>query len=200
MSCRFSTYLQLWQGKEVGYGCNSPTCAWRWIWPKWPKTAFRLLHWRKQNISLRNHAPSSKKRWSGVLSFMRIKGWRLGYKDTRQCFIITKRPPTFLVSMALQRMRRHAGDVQQQVHLPTADADCGLQSRLHLHPTRHPPQQVTLPELDGPQLAICRLDTRIPIQVLLVRTFLKMIRILSTISILIQICWLMMVSTLSVVW
>jgi len=27
MSCRFSTCLQLWQGKEVGYSWNSPTCA-----------------------------------------------------------------------------------------------------------------------------------------------------------------------------
>jgi len=29
MSCRFSTCLQLWRGKEVGYSWNSPTCAWR---------------------------------------------------------------------------------------------------------------------------------------------------------------------------
>jgi len=29
------------QGKEVGYSWNSLICAWRWIWPKWPKKAFR---------------------------------------------------------------------------------------------------------------------------------------------------------------
>jgi len=29
MSCRFSSCLQLWQGKEVGYSWNIPTCAWR---------------------------------------------------------------------------------------------------------------------------------------------------------------------------
>jgi hypothetical protein len=28
MSCRFSTCLQLWQGEEVRYSWNSPTCAW----------------------------------------------------------------------------------------------------------------------------------------------------------------------------
>jgi len=48
MSFRFSKCLQLWQGKEVGYSWNSPTWAWRWIWPKWPKKAFRAPQWRKQ--------------------------------------------------------------------------------------------------------------------------------------------------------
>jgi len=28
LSCRYSTCLQLWQGKEVVYSWNSPTCAW----------------------------------------------------------------------------------------------------------------------------------------------------------------------------
>ena len=28
ISCRFSTCLLLWQGKEVGYSWISPTCAW----------------------------------------------------------------------------------------------------------------------------------------------------------------------------
>ena len=28
IACRFSTCLLLWQGKEVGYSWNSPTCAW----------------------------------------------------------------------------------------------------------------------------------------------------------------------------
>jgi hypothetical protein len=28
ISCRYSTCLQLWQGKEVVYSWNSPTCAW----------------------------------------------------------------------------------------------------------------------------------------------------------------------------
>jgi hypothetical protein len=27
ISCRFSTCLRLWRGKEVGYCLNSPTCA-----------------------------------------------------------------------------------------------------------------------------------------------------------------------------
>ena len=29
MTYRFSTCLQLWQGKKFGYSWNSPTCAWR---------------------------------------------------------------------------------------------------------------------------------------------------------------------------
>jgi len=28
ISCMFSTCLQVWQGKEVGYSSNSLTCAW----------------------------------------------------------------------------------------------------------------------------------------------------------------------------
>ena len=28
ISCRFSTCLRLWRGKEVGYSWNSLTCAW----------------------------------------------------------------------------------------------------------------------------------------------------------------------------
>ena len=41
--CRFSTCLLLWQGKEVGYSWNSPTCTWRGIWPKWPQEGLRKL-------------------------------------------------------------------------------------------------------------------------------------------------------------
>jgi hypothetical protein len=37
ISCRYSTCLQQWQGKEVMYGWNSLTCAWHCTWPKWPK-------------------------------------------------------------------------------------------------------------------------------------------------------------------
>jgi len=44
MSCRFRTCLQLWQGKEVGYSWNSPTWAWCWTWPKWPKKAVIQRH------------------------------------------------------------------------------------------------------------------------------------------------------------
>jgi hypothetical protein len=40
---------------------------------KMAKEGFRMPQLRKQNISLRNHAPRSEKRRSGVLSFLGIK-------------------------------------------------------------------------------------------------------------------------------
>jgi len=199
MSCRFSTCLQLWQGKEVGYSWNSPTCPWRGIWPKWPKKAFRAPQLRKQIISYRNHAPRSEKKRSGVLSFLGTKRWRLRYKDTRQCFVKTKRPAAFLAKMALQRIRRHAGHAKLQVHLHPPDAESGFHRRLYLRQARHPPQPVTLPELNLLKSSICRPDIHIRIQHLPGRNISKMMRIPSTIPILIQICWLMKVSTLAVV-
>jgi len=199
MSCRFSTCLQLWQDKEVRYSWNSPTCAWHWIWPKWPKKAFRVPQSRKWNTSFRTNTPRSEKRRSGELSSLGTKRWRLWYKDTRQCFVKTKRPAAFLAKMAPQSIRRHAGDAKEQVHLHPTDAESRLQSRLHHCPARHPPQPVTLPEFNLLKSSICRPDIHIRIQLFPVRN-LSMMRIPSTIPILIQICWLMKVSTLSVVW
>jgi len=199
MYCRFSTCLQLWQGKEVGYSWNIPTCAWPRIWPKWPKKAFRAPQSRKWNISLRNHAPRSEKRRSGVLSFPGTKRWRLRYKDTRQCFVKTKRPAAFHAKMAPQRIRRHAGDAKEQVHLHPTNAESGLQSRLRHCPARHLPQLVSLLKFNFLKSSICPLDIHIRIQHFPVRNF-SMMRKPSTIPILIQICWLMKVSTLSVVW
>jgi len=203
MACRLSTCLQLWQGKEVGYRWNSPTCAWHWIWPKWPKKAFRAPQQRKRNILLRNHAPRSEKRTSRVLSFRGITRWRLRYKDNRQCFVKTKRPGAFNAKMAPQRICRHAGDAKKLVHLHPPDAECGLQSRLNIRPARHTPhlpQQVTLPELNLLKSSIFRPDICIRIQLFPVQNLSKMMRIPSTILILIQISWLMKVSTLSVAW
>jgi len=199
MSCRFSTCLQLWQGKEVGYSWNSPTCAWRWIWPKWPKKAFHAPQLRIRNTSLRNDPPRSEKRRSGVLSLLGTKSWRLRYKDTQQCFIKTKRPAAFLAKMVPQRIRRHAGDAKEQVHLHQTDAESGLHSRLHHCPAHHLPLQVTLPEIILRKSSICLPDIRIRMQLIPVRNF-SMMRKPSTLPILIQICWLMKVSTLSVVW
>jgi len=200
MSCRFPTCLQLWQGKEVGYSWNSPTCAWRWIWPKWPKKAFRAAQLRKQNISFRNHTLRSKKRRSGVLSFLGINRWWLQYKDTQQCFVKTKRLAAFLAKMAPPWIRRHAGEAMEHVYLHPSNAETGLQSWLHLCPASHPPQPVTLPELNLLISSHCRPDIRICIQLFPVRNFSMMMKIPSTIPILIQISWLMKVSTLSVVW
>jgi len=199
MSCRFLTCLQLWQGKEVGYNCNSPTCAWCWIWPKWPKNAIRGLQLRKRNNTLRNTVPRSEKRKS-VVCFLAIQRWRLGYKDTRQYFVITKRPAAFLGKMASQRIRRHAGDTKDQVNLPPPNTECGLPSRLHLRPACHPLQLVTLAGLNCLKSSIYRPDIGICVQLFRVRNFSMILRIPSLILILIQIWWMMMVSTLSVVW
>jgi len=40
ISCWYLICLLRWQGKEVLYSWNSQTCAWPWIWPKWPKKCF----------------------------------------------------------------------------------------------------------------------------------------------------------------
>jgi len=148
MSCRFSTCQQLWQGEVVGYSWNSPTCAWPWIWPKWPKKAFRAPQLRKRNTALRNPAPRSEKRRSGVLSFLGTQRWRLRYKDTRQCFVKTKRPAAFHAKMAPQRICKHAGDAKEQVHLHPTNPESGLQSWLRYCPARHPPQRLTLLKLN----------------------------------------------------
>jgi len=188
MACRFSTCLQQWPGKEGGYSWNSPTCAWRWICPKWQKKAFLVLQWWKRNISVRDHLLKSEKRRSGVLSFLGITRWRLRYKDTWQCLIKIKRPATFIAKMARQSICRHAGDRKEQINLHPPDAKCGLRSWLHISAAWHRPhlpQPVTLPELNLLKLSICRPDIGIHRQLFPMKHFLQMLRIPSTIPILI---------------
>jgi len=48
-------------------------------------------------------------------------------------------PAAFLAKMAPQRICRHAGDAQEQLHLHPADPDSRLQSQLHHCPAWHPP-------------------------------------------------------------
>jgi len=43
ISCQYSTCLIWWQGREVMYSWNSPTCAWLWTLPKWPKDGFCVV-------------------------------------------------------------------------------------------------------------------------------------------------------------
>jgi len=197
MSCRFSTCLEQWLGKEVGYSWNSPTCTWHWIWPKWRKN-FHVPQSRKRNISLWNNAPRSEKRWCGVLSFLGTNRWRLRYKESRQCFFKAKRPAAFRARMAPQRIRRHVGEAMEDVHLYPTDAQSGLQCGLHSFPACHTPQTVTLLEFELLKSSIWLPDIRIQIQLFRVRNF-SMITIPSTILISIQIFWLMKVTTLSVV-
>jgi hypothetical protein len=93
-----------------------------------------------------------------------------------------------MAKMAPQIIRRHTGQAKEQVHLPPPDAESGLQSRLNLHPARHPPQPVTLSELNLLKSSICLPDIHIRIHLFPVWNIQKMMRILSTIPILIQIC------------
>jgi len=76
ISCSFSTCLLLWQGKEVGYSGNCPTCAWPWIWPKWPTKGVRAPHNREPNLQSRNLMPRCEKSRCGVLRFLGMKRWR----------------------------------------------------------------------------------------------------------------------------
>jgi len=99
-----------------------------------------------------------------------------------------QRPAASLAKMALQRIRRHAGHAKEHVHLHPADAESRFQSQLHLCQARHPPQPVTLPELNLLKSSMCRADIRIRIQLFPGRKISKMMRIPSTIPIFIQIC------------
>ena len=138
MSCRFSTCLLLWQGKEVVYSWNSPTCAWHRMWPKWRQKAILTAQFRIRDIAFRNHVPRSEKRWTGVLGFLGMKRWRLRCNDTRGCFVKTTRPAAFLAEMAPPRICRHTGEAKEQVHLNLTDADSRLQSPRNLGPSRPP--------------------------------------------------------------
>jgi len=102
--------------------------------------------------------------------------------------------------MAPERICRQAGDAKKQVNLPPPDAACGLKDRLHICPACHPPQPETTPDINPLTSSICQPDICMRIQLFPVGNILHMMTIPSTILILIQICWLMMVSTLSVVW
>jgi len=63
-----------------------------------------------------------------------------------------------------------------------------------------PPQPVTHLELNILKSSICRVHKRVRIQPFRLRNISQMIRIPSMIQILIQLCWLMNVSTLSFAW
>ena len=207
MSGRVSTSLLPWQGNEVRYSWNSPTCAWAWIRPKCQRNGFGVPLLRKRNIWSRNLPAWSEKRRSGVFSFLAIQRWRLRYKDTQLCLAKTRRPDAFLAKMALQRIHRHTGEAQVQVHLQSTDIHNRLQSRRHLCQPCHPPQLATILEHNVPTWSISRLDILNDIHLIPVLNFpilMHLPRVARIIQILIQIRWLMkehsLVSMLSVVW
>jgi hypothetical protein len=84
-------------------------------------------------------------------------------------------------------MCRQAGDAKEQVNLHLTDAENRLQSRLCLCPACHPTQLVTILEINILKSSRCQPDILIGIQLSRVRNFFMMMRIPSTIPILIQI-------------
>jgi len=62
------------KSKEDRQSQSIPTCALRWIWPKWPKDGFRTLQLSGGITSSRNLVPKSEKRRSRLLCFQGIKG------------------------------------------------------------------------------------------------------------------------------
>jgi len=161
ISCRFSTCLQQWQGKEVGYSLNCLTCALHWIWPKWPKAGFRTPPYRKPNIWSRNLGPKSEKRRRGVLCFVGIKWWRLRWKDTWLWFVRTTKMALFLARIAQQGIPRHAGGAKVRVLLNQPDWDIGHQIRRHLRPERHLRHLVPLRAPKDFKTTICQPQMRI---------------------------------------
>ena len=154
----------------------------------------------KWNISFRNYTPRCARIKTGVLSFLRITTCWLRYKDTRVRVVRTKSPAAFFAKMAPQTVRRHAGDGNEQVHLHPPDEESRLQSPLHRVLPRQPPQPGTLLEFKILKSAICRPDIYIRILLFPMWNFSMMMRIPSTIPILIQICSLIKVGTLCLVW
>jgi len=155
---------------------------------------------KKWNISFSNPMPRSEKWRSGVLSFLGLKSWRLRYQETRQCFVKTRRPAAFLPTMAPQRICRHPGEAKEQLHIHLTNAESWLQCRLYLYQECHPLQLVTLPEFKNLPSSIGQSDIHIFIQFFPTQNVSMMMRILSKVPIFILTCWLMKVSTLSVVW
>jgi hypothetical protein len=89
--------------------------------------------------------------------------------------------------MSQPRIFRPTGDAMEQGHLHLPDAESGLRRRLHLCLAWHPPQPVTLPELNLLKSSICRPDIHIPIQLFPVRNIMVKMRLPSMILILFQI-------------
>jgi len=54
ISCRYSTCLLWWQAKQVVYSWSSPTWAWHWIWPKWPKVGFSCTAIEEMQYLIKN--------------------------------------------------------------------------------------------------------------------------------------------------
>jgi len=144
---------------------------------------------------------------SRELSCLGIKKWRLQWKDTRLCLVKTTWPDAFLAQMEPQKIRSHASDAQEQVHLRPTDTDGRLQRRRHIYLEHDPPHLVPLLELNISKSSNCRPVMRIHLLLFPLLNHLPSIpvpRIASTIQHLIQICCLMqehpLVSPLSAVW
>jgi len=150
VSCRYSTCLLLWQGKEVGYSWNSLTCAWPWIWPKWPKEGFWAPQSSKHNTWSRHLALKSENRRSTELSFRAMKMWRLRWKDNWPCFRKVKLTAAFLAKLTQHRIPRHAGGAKAWVHLHQYDSDSQHQNWRNIRLAPHLCHPVPIRELRLP--------------------------------------------------
>jgi len=191
----------------VGYSWNSPTCSWPWLWLQWPIEGFRALQYGKHNISLRNPAPKSETRRSRQLSFLAMDRWMLRWKDNRVCFVKHMTTDTFLATMALQTISRHARSAKERLHLCLTGTDSWHQTQRNCRLNCHMREPVTIRELKVSQLPISHPDRCIPtlrFPALNFSILMHMARIASTMQISIQICWPMKehppVGTPSAVW
>jgi len=119
----------------------------------------------------------------------------------------TNQTDAFHANMALQSIQRHTGGTKEWVHLCPAITDSLHQNRHHLRLECHLCHPAIMRELKCPESTICHPD--MCIYILLFPSFtvsiiMHMLRITSTIQIIIHICWLMkdhpLVSTLPAVW
>jgi len=86
----YRTCLLQWEEKVVGYSWNSPTCAWPWIWPKWPKEGFCAPQWRKWNTWSSNLRRSSRRAEAGSYISRAQKGE--GRDRMRPCYSSSQQP------------------------------------------------------------------------------------------------------------
>jgi len=207
ISCRFSTWLLPWQGKEAGSSRNSPTCACHSILPKWPRNGFSCAIIEKTQYLMKKPRAEvwEEKKWGvGMFGHEKVKSAiqrhpaMLRQNQTNTCLPCHNAPST---------IHRHAGGWRQCTHLHLANTVSLHQSQHHLHPKHHLRPPVTIRALKGPKSTICHSDMLIYTLLfpsLNYSHLMHMHRIASRIQNIIQICWLMkeqpLVSTLSAVW
>jgi len=65
--------------------------------------------------------------------------------------------------MALQKICTHNGNANEHVHLNPTETDSRLENRRHLYVVRHPPQPLSIQELNVVKWSNCQRNMRIHI-------------------------------------